>query len=392
MSSSDDRDRQLREWMAHGPPGAPAELRRQVLDVDRWPRQRRPWFGRWTAPSALVWLPATLATVLIVALASQTEPVRDLLARIGAFPPPKTVTVADALGTDLGFEGSAAVASAFGDIWVATEGDELRRLDPDAGALKRTFGLPGRACGPLVEGHGALWIPLCIGDGPRGLTGTLIRITPDGQWVEVGIPGTASLGPEIAFDGAGVWIVADGPSGRLVHLGTDGATPLGEIRLGVEARNLLLAAGSLWVSGGRDEVLRIDPESGAVQATVRTGPGADFLAEADGAIWVANRRGGSVTRIDPISLDTVELTVDPGPMQLLADGGRLWVLTTETVDLIDVRRQAVVSRVAVGGHLTTDCCGDPVALSVYSIARHGDDLWFAAPTHLYRLEVDAIAP
>jgi hypothetical protein len=51
-----------------------------------------------------------------------------------------------------------------------------------------------------------------------------------------------------------------------------------------------------------------------------------------------------------------------------------------------------VSRVAVGGHVTTDCCGEPTALSTYSIARHGDDLWFAAPAHLYRLEVDAIAP
>jgi hypothetical protein len=69
------------------------------------------------------------------------------------------------------------------------------------------------------------------------------------------------------------------------------------------------AAGSLWLTGRGTDLLRLDPETGAVQATIEIGAGGIDVVAAAGALWVpargaaADRRGfptmAALQRVDP---------------------------------------------------------------------------------------------
>jgi DNA-binding beta-propeller fold protein YncE len=75
---------------------------------------------------------------------------------------------------------------------------------------------------------------------------------------------------------------------------------------------MVAAAGSLWVTEAfRDEVLRINPETGRIVARIPTGRYPAFLAAGGGSIWVAQDEAGSVARIAPGS-NAVVATVAVG--------------------------------------------------------------------------------
>ena len=77
------------------------------------------------------------------------------------------------------------------------------------------------------------------------------------------------------------------------------------------------AAGSLWVTGRGTDLLQLDPETGAVQATIEIGVGGIDVAAAAGALWVparaaaADRRGFPtmtwLRRVDPATGEVTTL-------------------------------------------------------------------------------------
>ena len=73
---------------------------------------------------------------------------------------------------------------------------------------------------------------------------------------------------------------------------------------------------------------RLDPEDGAVQATVPISSDAYFLDVGAGAVWVMANASSEVFRIDP-GTDTVAATIDVsfGPVDggdLTYGGGSVW--------------------------------------------------------------------
>src|SRR5438876_9866762 len=64
--------------------------------------------------------------------------------------------------------------------------------------------------------------------------------------------------------------------------------------------------GAVWVARVSDNtVLRIDPQTNSVIATIPVGPQPEGIAVTPGAVWVVNKGGPSVSRIDPATNQVV---------------------------------------------------------------------------------------
>ena len=61
-------------------------------------------------------------------------------------------------------------------------------------------------------------------------------------------------------------------------------------------------AGSLWITGRGTDLLRVDPATGAVQATIDIGASGIDVAATPGALWVPARSA----EVDPTGFPTME--------------------------------------------------------------------------------------
>jgi DNA-binding beta-propeller fold protein YncE len=149
-----------------------------------------------------------------------------------------------------------------------------------------------------------------------------LDFSPDSRWSFSSMQGTDTL---VSFDLGAMttrWTVRVGP------------TP----------------AGVLWLNGkilvcimGRDEVVEVDPVTGAIGRRVRTGAGAHnlFLTPDRATLYVSNRVGGTLSALDPVSL-TVRRTyqLPGGPDDIgIAPDGKLWIALrfAEAVAIMDSR-------------------------------------------------------
>lgn len=131
----------------------------------------------------------------------------------------------------------------------------------------------------------------------------------------------------------------------------------------------VLVDGSVWVSSfAPGEVWRVDPASGAIDATIGVGQGPKRLLFDGTSIWVASELDSSLTRIDPTSNSVVAtVPVEARPVGSLAfDGALLWVGTfDDEVVAIDPGTGEQVASVDVGGDIA-------------DVVFDGTDLWVVA--------------
>ena len=113
--------------------------------------------------------------------------------------------------------------------------------------------------------------------------------------------------------------VFDARSGRLVSDTGVGATPTA----------VSVGEGAYWVTNGDGRtVSRVDPETNAVQ-TIPVGNGPSGIAIGAGAVWAVNSLDGTVSRIDP-DTNTVVDTIGVGtePLGIVYAAGSVWVANT----------------------------------------------------------------
>jgi YVTN family beta-propeller protein len=123
--------------------------------------------------------------------------------------------------------------------------------------------------------------------------------------------------------------VVDARSGRLVADTAVGATPTA----------VAVGEGAYWVTNAEGHtVSRVDPGTNAVLQTIPVGNGPSGIATGAGAVWVVNSLDGSVSRIDP-GTNTVVQTIGVGgePLGIVYATGSVWVANTGdgTVTRID---------------------------------------------------------
>ena len=71
---------------------------------------------------------------------------------------------------------------------------------------------------------------------------------------------------------------------------------------------------------------RIDPATNTLVATMRGLKGPSAVSAGEGAVWVSNRGGGTLTRVDPATNRETSLPVGSGARNVLAAGGALWIV------------------------------------------------------------------
>jgi hypothetical protein len=162
----------------------------------------------------------------------------------------------------------------------------------------------------------------------------------------------AFVGPVLAADGAGAWIVGvdeDG-KGRLTRLrSNDGGRR--EYHLALQPRAVAVGYGSVWVVGRgitENGLLRIDPGSGRVTArrTFGTSP-IDSIALGYGAVWIVGSSSGTLYRVDPHSSErTGEVGVGKRAARPEAVFGSVLVPRTAgggKTAVVDPREMAIVA-------------------------------------------------
>ena len=197
------------------------------------------------------------------------------------------------------------------------------------------------------------------------------------------------VGPLAAGEGA-VWVKGrDGvvvriePSSNTVTATIEGASPIPFGTTGwIAAGN-----GAVWTTNTvEDSVTRIDPATNAVVATIPVGEFPTGIALTPGAVWVANHHGRSLSRIDPTTNAVVatipvgDATTPPerGPQELAAAGGSVWFKVLESsggmVERLDPATNSVVAKIALDG----PC----------SFGTDGSALWLGCLLHNELYQVD----
>jgi virginiamycin B lyase len=248
-----------------------------------------------------------------------------------------------------GGQNPAGLAVGAGTIWVVhPDTDEVVRLDPGTGRVVARIKL-GR-------------LPFQVAPGDRRFLPSLVAVGAGAGWVATGRGAVARIDlasnrvvavikllpaspAAIAVAGGSVWVAAAGDGLARIEAATNRL--LGTIRLDIHAERLAVGGGAIWVGGPTTDpiveiagaVARIDAATGRVREIVPTGlpiglaaaaagavlvtepdtvggaleciqpgetpagmglqPALGELAVGSGAVWVADRRGSLVYRLDP---------------------------------------------------------------------------------------------
>ena len=150
---------------------------------------------------------------------------------------------------------------------------------------------------------------------------------------------------------------------------------------------LTVTGGSVWITNGSADLLRLDTRSGALR-TIRAGAALHGIAAGSGAVWVLSSTRSSVLRVDPVTgriTDRIPIArpgaESPFPIGIAAGPRWIWVLNanTATVTRIDPRIRGVATTIPIGvDRVPTD------------IAASGDVAWVSnADGSASRIDGDA---
>src|SRR5215207_1697835 len=312
LEPSEELQQLQRAILAHDPALGPAP--RTV-----WPRARHAL----RRPRVLAALGAILLVGAIGVAAIATLRGSDTAAGLGAAPHTVAVLAAGSgeLVAEVPLRDSAYLRFGDGYLWSISGDGMLVQIDPDTHAVTRSVAARVHPAG-LAVGEDAIWVT--DADSP-----TLLRI--DSRYL-------TSKRFELPSDG-------------LRDPGLSGGVAVG--------------AGSVWVSHGTSEVLRVDPRSGQIRRRFRV-PGAGGIVFADGAVWVESD-DWSVTRIDPANEETsVPVKFHYLSCCVAAGGGFVWLVT---------RQDQTVWRFEPGGGLDGPLGSVKLRAGVRSLAYGDGALW-----------------
>jgi YVTN family beta-propeller protein len=254
-------------------------------------------------------LAAALAAVVVVAAAGVAALVFLRGDDAQAAVPPNTVAVIDldsAEVTDtvpVGMSPSA-IAYGHGSLWVAnTEDETVSRIDPETRQVVATIGTG--AAVDVAIGPDAVWVA-------NGIDGTVSRIDPasNDRVATLDLRGDDPIAPRtinsVAFGAGAVWAAAVGRHLLRIDPGTNAVTA--SVDLGVAPLGLDVGEGAVWVVTAAFKLLRIEPSSGATTGQTPIGQLPYDVAVTDEGVAVL---AGGVWLVDPESTKVVT-TVAPG--------------------------------------------------------------------------------
>jgi streptogramin lyase len=261
-----------------------------------------------------------------------------------------------------GYHGNAG----FGSFWMSS-GDKLARVSlRDNSTTISSVRLGFR--GNVVVGDGAVW-------SSDNLT-TIDKINPQNAKIVDTIHveltnGVAEWG--LAVGEGAVWVISGADAKTLRRYSSASCAELAVIPLPARSSAVLVAFGSIWISGtGNDELYRIDPATNQIVATIEMRNRPRALTAGEGSVWVMNEGDGTVQRVDGRS-GKVVATVETGTVgknDITAGGGSVWLVTRQALIVqIDPRANSVRGRYAAETNRSQS--------EFFGIGYGGDSLWLS---------------
>ncbi len=233
-------------------------------------------------------------------------------------------------------------------VWISNGGLNLmQRINPQTNVLEAEVRV-NNPCAAFAIGHGSVWVASC-GDK------SIIRISLENNQILAAIPlKIADEEGSISTDGKNVWDLSDA-GGTLVKI--DPATNAVAASITVKPNSFAVASGfgAVWItntgameSNDVGSVQRIDPRTLKIVATISVGRQPRFLAAGEKGVWVFNQGDGSVSRIDPqtnLVVATIECQVPGTGGDISAGEGYVWVRAKkELLLVIDPQSNKVIGK------------------------------------------------
>ena len=162
------------------------------------------------------------------------------------------------------------------------------------------------------------------------------------------VPGFADF---LAVDGDSVWATNHGRVERWSRQGKQA-----EVAMTRPCGGMAVAEGALWVADCKDGTLnRIDAKSATLIAAIPTGianpRGETNVVAGAGSIWIPNAMTHAIQRVDPASNQVVaSIPVVGGSFYLAYGLGALWAVSSDNqlLQQIDPKTNTVVKRILLG--------------------------------------------
>ena len=214
-----------------------------------------------------------------------------------------------------------------GAVWLTWfDGNHLFRVDPGTNtATSTTTGSGDQGPEGLAGAGGQLWVANHHGGNVTLVDPQTSSVTTAIPVAEIGINGVQAL----ATDGSSVW-VAYNRAGEVIRIDVATRTVVSRtVMPNVPCGGIAVDSTGVWATAGGcggGGIMRIDPATNKLAASVQA-PGqpiADALAF--GSVWVVDASPNELLRIDPASNRIVgRLALPATPDGIDADSGALWV-------------------------------------------------------------------
>jgi YVTN family beta-propeller protein len=214
------------------------------------------------------------------------------------------------------------------EVWVATGSDNnLVRIDARSGGVHARAQISQdrfASAYAITAGANAIWV---------GSGSDVFKIDPSSHELVDRWHYGGGIN-DIAVNSGSVWIASSAET--VVRVSGTTVRPTGEASIGVIPTALAIGAGSIWVaapapSGPQAAVWRLDPITARVTQTTQLGKVVGFpptleIAFGEGAVWVASYDAGTVTRLDPVTGNIVATIRTGGhPSGIAVGASQVWV-------------------------------------------------------------------
>jgi YVTN family beta-propeller protein len=216
------------------------------------------------------------------------------------------------------YESAGELVADARDVLSAAAGAEVAAVTKEAPPAGREPGgpppgPPGRWPRPVLVGAGALALVAVV------IAAVILSSGGSGK------PGPSSGAPTAS--GA----LASGD--RVVRINPTTKQVVATIAAGKAPSGVAIGEGSVWVANSGDgTVSRIDPVSNRVTGVIRVGKRPVAITFGEGGIWVANFLGNSVSRIDPATNEVVAtIPLEGNPASIAVGDGAVFVASSEEI-------------------------------------------------------------
>jgi DNA-binding SARP family transcriptional activator/DNA-binding beta-propeller fold protein YncE len=247
-----------------------------------------------------------------------------------------------------------SVAVGAGAVWALNADDQtIARIDPQTERV-RTLGIT-RTPTDLAAGPGALWVASGVSsfgaDQILALGADDLAVHTKAKLPAARHQGAPGQPAQMAVGHGAVWAITGGEDLVRIDPGTGRLTATVS---GVRARAIAVDRNSVWVlTAGATAVVRVNARTARVRGQPLAIPAArlDAIAAGDGAVWAADAYDGLLWRIDPGPTPiTRTIPVGVGADGVAVGAGAVWVINSlgGTLVRVDPERNRAVRTVAVG--------------------------------------------